>query len=87
MSALTIVKGSETIDGILARDISTALKKEMKRLYYTPRSLAKGLGLPIRVVKFWVNGQGMLSREQYLAICRHLAIDHLDGVDLRRSGK
>lgn len=79
MSTMKISNGSETIEGILARDICVSLKKEMRRLYYSPKALAKGLEFPLRTVRFWLKGQGVLTKEQYLAICKHLAIDHLEG--------
>ena len=64
---------------VAAIDIRNALKLTMKRLSYTPKTLATGLGLPSNVVKCWVNGRGILSREQYLALCKHLGVDHLEG--------
>ena len=36
-------------------------------------------GVPSNVVKCWVNGRGILSREHYLALCKHLGVDHLEG--------
>lgn len=79
MSTMKISNGSESIEGILARDVRVSLRKEMRRLYYTPRALAKGVGIPYRTIKFWLKGQGVITQEQYLAICKHLAIDHLEG--------
>ena len=72
---------------IAAVDIYKTLRIEMKRLYYTPRTLAAGLGLPIRTVKCWYNGRGMLSREQYRAICKHFGVKRLcDPKELRMYG-
>lgn len=84
MSTMKISNGSESIEGILARDVRVSLRKEMRRLYYTPRTLAKGVGIPYRTIKFWLEGQGVISQDQYLAICKHLAIDHLNGAGFSR---
>ena len=84
MSTMKISNGSESIEGILARDVRVSLRKEMRRLYYTPRALAKGVGIPYRTIKFWLEGQGVISQDQYLAICKHLAIDHLNGAGFSR---
>ena len=65
---------------IAAIDIRAALRHEMKRLFYTPTSLAAGLGVSRKIVKCWFNGKGTLSREQYYALCRHLGVERLEGV-------
>ena len=73
------VSESSGIDGkvmgeVRAADIKSALRREMKRLHYTPSALAAGLKIERRLVKGWYKGRGVLSAEQYAAICRHMGI-------------
>ena len=73
----TVAVGTQAAFPIAASDIRAALRREMKIHSYTPSTLAAGLRFPRRLVKGWFKGRGVLTKEQYDAICHHMGIKGL----------
>jgi len=66
-----------------AKDLKMKLRKLAKAHDYTPVRLANGIGLPRKEVKGWFKGRGLVSREQFQAICRFMGVSESDfGVTL-----
>ena len=62
---------------IAAKDIKTALLRQLRLHHYTPRQFAAGIDLDTKIVMKWCKGELVIRPDELKKICHHLGVRNL----------
>lgn len=62
---------------IAAKDIKTALLRQLRLHHYTPRQFSAGIDLDTKIVMKWCKGELVIRPDELKKICRHLGVRNL----------
>ena len=62
---------------IAAKDIKTALLRQIRLHHYTPRQFSAGIDLDTKIVMKWCKGELVIRPDELKTICRHLGVRNL----------